>query len=283
MRPIYRYMLSMFVLLTGCEFGTVATRNTNIMDTLEKQYKIYEDLERNKTTVETNCQIQFNDPEESNIRTGASGALPNRNQDAARWSEQVARETGTTSSFPNDPLPPVSTSDAQPASSSGGISNRLFGNGDGSVSNDNRTNLSTQPSTDATNGFSSPEEVDNLDANNPPRTFGTRENTVFTLTIKEINPVNFNDIKLSHLTGGAATVETLGVAQLTMKDARTNRLQEQPYDDVDVIIKYYLEETAQGTWRCKDSSVDITTTPVRRGNDDNEASTTPTGNAIIRW
>lgn len=273
----------MLIFSSGCEFRRVATRNTNITDTLNKQYKIYEDLERNKNVAESNCQIQFNDPENENIRIGASGVLPDAQEDRSRWSEQLALEQGNTGSFPE--LPPVD--DTQTAPSNSGFSSRLFGE-DGSAEDnrsnfDNSTTFDNLPSTSGNNAFANEDDFDDFAANTPPRTFGTRDNTVFTLTIKEINPVNFNDIRLSYLTAQSATVETLGLAQITMKDATTNRLQEQPYDDVDVIVKYFLEQNANGTWQCKESTVDITTTPVRRGRDDDLRSNIPVGDAIVRW
>lgn len=271
-------ILLMLIFSSGCEFRRVATRNTNITDTLEKQYKIYEDLDRNKNVTESSCQILFNDPENENIRIGASGVLPDAQEDRSRWSEQLAVEGGNTGSFP-DELPPVT--DPTPPPSSSGFSDRLFGEGGSDF--DNSTNFDNRPSTNGNNAFANEDDFDDFAADNPPRTFGTRDNTVFTLTIKEINPVNFNDIRLSYLTAQSATVETLGIAQITMKDATTNRLQERPYDDVDVIVKYFLEQNANGTWQCKESTVDITTTPIRRDRDDDLRNSISAGGAIVRW
>ena len=280
MHPTYYTSLFLALLLiSGCEWrrGGV-TVNKTIVDTLEKQYGIYQDLEKNKDNQNNDCTIPFANPDLDNISVGGSaGAAPNRQQDETSWREQLSRQSGTNGSF-SDP-PPTATNSA-PSSSS--PTERLFNDDAGAAAN-NTSGGFNDPIPFGNNAFSSEDEVDNLNVDNPPRTFGSEENTVFTLTIRDIFPVNFSNIQLSHLSSNSATVQTFGIAQLTMKDVRTNRLSAQPYDSVDVSIRYFLEQETNGIWACKHRTVDITTTPLNRGRSNNLRGGLPPSNTIVRW
>ena len=276
--------------MNGCEWrpGSVAV-NRNIVDTLEKQYGIYEDLERNKNNQSNECNIPFVDPDLNNVSVGGSaGAAPNPQQDAARWSEQIARESGSGSSFSN--LPPTATNSGTPSTSS--PTSRLLGDdgagassagsaSDGITGNFLGGGGNTTPLGD--NAFDSGNQPDNINLDSPTRTFGSEENTVFTLTIRDIFPVNFSNIRFTHPTSSSATVETIGLAQLTMKDVRTNRLSAQPYDSVEVNIRYFLEQEANGVWSGRHRTVDITTNPVTSASRRNMRGGLPSNNTIIRW
>ncbi|MBX2822316.1 MAG: hypothetical protein KTR29_21650 [Rhodothermaceae bacterium] len=293
MRPVYTCIfLAVFLsgCVNGCEWrpGSVAV-NRNIVDTLEKQYGIYEDLERNRNNQNNTCSVPFDDPDLNNVSVGGSaGAAPNRQQDATRWSEQISRQAGTGGTF-TDPSSTVTSSgapstssptsrllgdDGAGASTAGSASDGISGNFLGGGGN------TTPLGNDA---FASGNQPDNLNLDNPPRTFGSEENTVFTLTIRDIFPVNFSNIQLTHPTASSATVQTFGLAQLTMKDVRTNRLSAQPYDSVDVSIRYFLEQEANGVWTCKHRTVDITTNPINSRRNRNIRGGLPSNNTIIRW
>ena len=282
MRPVSTYLFFVIIFFSGCDWRTGVTVNKNIVDTLEKQYGIYEDLERNQNDQNNQCSVPFSDPDLDNVSFGGNaGRAPNTQQDAASWREQLSRESGTNGSFSNE-LPPEATNTGSSPSSS--PTSRLFDDGGGSAS-DNTSGgfLSSDPVPFGNDAFSAEEPPDNLNENTPTRTFRGEENTVFTLTIREIYPVNFSNIQLSHLSSSSATVQTFGIAQLTMKDVRTNRLSAQPYDSVDVSVRYFLEEEANGVWICKHRTVDITTTPLNRGRSSNLTGGLPAGNTIIRW
>lgn len=289
MRPTkYLCLFLVLLLISGCDWrrGRV-TVNKTIVDTLERQYGIYQDLEKNKNAQSSACTVPFSNPDLDNISVGGSaGAAPNRQQDEASWREQVSRQSGTNGTF-TDP-PPTATNTAPSTSSP---TDRLFNDGGGAGAGASSDNISggflsggdPDPVPFGNNAFSSDGEVDNLNVDNPPTTFGSEENTVFTLTIRDIFPVNFSNIQLSHLSSNSATVQTFGIAQLTMKDVRTNRLSAQPYDSVDVSIRFFLEEEPNGVWICKHRTVDITTTPLNRGRNSNLRGGLPAGNTIVRW
>ena len=285
----YTCLILVLLLVSGCEWerGSVAVNQT-IIDTLERQYGIYQDLEKHKDEPENECTILFSDPDLDNVSVGGSaGRAPNRQEDALRWSELVSGQSGTNGTFP-DPSPSV----ANTAPSTASPTQRLFDDDAGTASSTSSGNISGNFLSGSgggnevpfgNNAFSSGDEVDNLNVDNPPRTFGSEENTVYTLTIREIYPVNFSNIGLSHLNANAATVETFGIAQLTMKDVHTNRLSAQPFDSVDVRIRYFLEEGTNGIWSCKHQTVDITTTPLNRGRGNRLRGGLPASNTIVRW
>ena len=279
MRPDYTYLFLVLFLFSGCEWRSGVAVNKTIVDTLEKQYGIYQDLEQNKNDQNNQCTVPFSNPELDNISVGGSaGTAPNFQQDAERWSELVSGQSGTNGTF-NDP--PASATNSAPLSGPSPTS-RLFDEGAGGVSSEPAEGFN-DPVPFGNDAFSSRDEVDALDVDNPPRTFGSEENTVFTLTIRDVFPVNFSNIQLSHLSSTAATVQTFGLAQLTMKDVRTNRLSAQPYDSVDVAIRYFLEQETNGEWICKHRTVDITTTPLRRGSSSRLTGGLPRSSTIIRW
>ena len=234
--PMYRTPLSglLLILLTlsGCEINSgVFSRRINVMDYLQTKYDIYYDLE-NLNDEAGNCGIEINTP---NDDVTVNYQPNDRASDAAAFQNEI--QVQSQSSDQDDPVEQEAVS-----------SNTSYSSGLGLDDFGEAPVIESTTSSSTAEAFNS--GADNVE------TFGSEENPLYRLTVTSIRPSEFTDIRISHPTTRAATLETQGWARVVMKQTSRSNFTTR-YDSVEVSVKYFINQTPQGRWTCTERVVTL--------------------------
>ena len=223
-------LLLVLIVTSGCEINDgVLSRRINVMDYLQTKYDIYNDLESVSDSDDI-CDIQINTPNDDITVTYAAN---DRSADAEAFQRQQQIEAGQ---LDQDPQP-----EPQQSSSSSSYSSSLFNDGEAPV-------VESNPSATTSSAFGSSQDNAQI--------YGVEENPLYRLTVTQIQPSEFTNIRISHPTARTATLEAPGWAQVVMKSSATSSSSVR-YDSVAINVKYYINQSPQGRWLCTERSVDI--------------------------